>query len=46
MNIETLIAIVKAEMLRHRFDTYLDNCSETKDNRGVVVPGCRFAEFA
>jgi len=28
------------EMSRHRFDTYLDNSSGTKDNRGVVVPGC------
>jgi len=40
MNIETLIAVVKAEMSRHRFDTYLDNSPATKDNRGIVVPGC------
>jgi hypothetical protein len=38
---ETIIAIIHAEMRRHKFDTYVeDPPSMTQGGRGVVVPGC------
>jgi hypothetical protein len=38
---ETIIAIIQAEMRRHKFDTYVDEPpSVAHGGKGVVVPGC------
>jgi len=38
---ETITAIIRAEMGRHKFDTYVDDPPSTaQGGRGVVVPGC------
>jgi hypothetical protein len=38
---ETVTAIIRAEMGRHKFDTYVDDRpSIAQGGRGVVVPGC------
>ena len=38
---ETIIAIIQAEMRRHKFDTYVDEPPiVAQGGRGVVVPGC------
>ena len=43
---ETVIAIIRAEMGRHKFDTYVeDPPSIAEGGRGVVVPGCSFCKM-